>query len=477
MNLTLTQYVQGVKSWEIDPEKIIDHYVQKAKNDDTGIFLRFHDEYIKQHLQEFKSRPLAGAPIGIKDIILTRWYTTSCASKILEDYNPPYSATCLQNLEKEWWLMIGKTNMDEFAMGSSNTNSAFGPAKNPHGTDRIPWGSSGWSVAAVAADLCLAALGTDTGWSIRQPASLCWVVGMKPTYGRVSRYWVQAMASSLDQVWPITKTVADNVMLMKSIAGYDDNDSNSVDKQDFHKWDEALQVQDLKKFKIAVPVQYFEEWIQSWVKEVVQNAIEKAKELGATVEEVDFPLLKYALPVYYIIMPAEASTNLARMDGIRFGLQDDTSKYDTIYKYYEAMRGQWFGAEVKRRIMIWTYVLSAWYYDAYYRKAQKVRRKLKQGFEWIFKDYDAILGPVSPTVAWKIWDKADDPIANYLADIYTITVNLAGLPAMSLPAGYAQDRGENMPVGLHIIANQWREDNIYAIGNVLEKNLGVDLKS
>lgn len=473
MSLNLKSYIQWVKDWTIDVHQTLDSYLAKAKelNSKNNAFVRFHDDYAKNNIQNFKDLPLKWAPIGIKDIILTKWEISSCGSKMLENYVAPYSATCFQNLEKNWWLMIGKTNMDEFAMGGSNITSYFWPVKNPYWTNRVPGGSSWWAAASVAADMCIASLWTDTGWSIRQPASFCGVVWMKPTYGRVSRFGVQAMASSLDQVWPITKTVEDNIILLDAIAWHDSNDATSVKRNDSKSWYDALLTKDLKWLKIAVPKQYFEQWLDKNVKSTILESIETIKSLWAQVDEIDFPLLQYALAVYYIVMPAEASTNLSRMDGIRFGHQLDSFDFDTIYDYYAKVRAEWFGAEVKRRIMVWTYVLSAWYYDAYYKKAQKIRNKLKMQFEWFFKDYDLIVWPTSPTVAWWLDDKADDPLANYLADIYTITANLVWIPAMSLPVWYAEDKWEKMPVWLHILWKHWWEDKIYSLASVLEKQI------
>ncbi len=471
MNLTLKDYIQKVECWELKPEEVVSYYFEKANklNWDIFAFVRFHPDYIEQNLSEFKQRPLKAAPIGIKDNILTKGYITSCASKMLENYIPPYSATCFQNLEKAWGLMIWKTNMDEFAMWSSTETSYFGKTKNPYWTDRIPWWSSWWSAAAVAADMVIAALWTDTGWSIRQPASLCGVVGVKPTYGRVSRYGVQAMASSLDQVWTLTKTVEDAIILLDSIAWNDPKDATSVAKNDRKSWYDILNLQNLKWFKIAVIKEFFWEGLEKNVKDKILEAIQKLGELGAEVSWINMPTINYALPIYYIVMPAEVSTNLARFDGIKFWYQEDTFDYENIYEYYASIRAKGFWDEVKRRIILGSYVLSAWYYDAYYLKAQKVRKKLKIEFDKIFQDYDVIVWPVSPSVAWKLWEKTDDPLKMYLSDIYTIPVNLAGLPAMSLPIGFVQDEGEQMPVGLHIIAWQWQENKMFAVGKVLEE--------
>lgn len=471
MNLTLKEYISKIESWELKVENVVDHYLQKSKTSNLNAYLRFHEDYIQKNLENFKNRKLKAAPIAIKDIILTKDHVTSCASKMLETYVPPYNATCFEKLEQSGGLMIWKANMDEFAMGWSWENSAFWPTINPWWTNRVSGWSSSWSASAVAWDLCIAALGTDTWWSIRQPASLCWIVWIKPTYGRVSRFWVQAMASSLDQVWVLTKTVEDSKILLESISWYDSNDATSAHIDDYKKWDEALTLSDLKSFKVAVPKQYFEEWIDPKVKETVWNSIELAKSLWAQVDMIDMPILKYALAVYYIVVPAEVSTNLSRFDWVRFGYQEDTFNYDSIYEYYANIRSKGFGDEAKRRIMMGTYVLSAWYYDAYYLKAQKVRKKLKMEFDKVFGTYDLIIWPVSPTVAWNIWEITDDPLKNYLADIYTITVNLAGLPWMSLPVWLAEDKGENLPVWLHVIANHWAEDKIFGFANVLEKNI------
>ena len=473
MNLTLKEYIAKVENWHLVPEEVVNNYLEKATklNKDIFAFVRFHKDYIEKNINNLKNKKLKAAPIGIKDNILTKWYTTSCSSKMLEDYIPPYSATCFENLEKAGWLMIWKTNMDEFAMWSSTETSYFGKTKNPHDLERIPWWSSGWSAAAVAADMCIAALGTDTWGSIRQPASLCGVVGMKPTYGRVSRYWVQAMASSLDQVWTLTKTVEDSVILLDAISWYDPKDATSIKKDDKNSWYEALNIENLKWFKIAIIKQFFWEWLEKNVKEKVLEAIEQLEKLWAEIQWIDMPLINYALPIYYIVMPAEVSTNLARFDGIKFGYQEDTFDYDTIYEYYAWVRAKGFGDEVKRRIILGSYVLSAWYYDAYYLKAQKVRKKLKNEFDKIFNDFDAIVWPVSPSVAWKLWEKTDDPLKMYLSDIYTIPVNLAGLPAMSLPIWTVEEEWKQLPVGLHILAQQRNEDKIFAIGNVLKRNL------
>ena len=466
MNLTLKDYVEKVSNWKIGIKEVFNFYLQKAKkeNEKLNAFVRFNEN---QDIDENKLKEtiLKWAPIWVKDNFLTKQDITSCGSKMLENYISPYDATTYKQMKENWWVMIWKTNMDEFAMGSSTETSYFGPTKNPHDIKKVPWWSSWGSAAAVAADLCLAALGTDTWWSIRQPASLCWVVGFKPTYGRNSRYWVVAMASSLDQVWTFTKTVEDCVMLSKILAWKDPLDATSISKNDLHLWDEALKKDNIKDLRIAVPKQFFEKWIDDEVKDLILKTMDKISNLWATVEYVDMNYIQYALEVYYIIVPAEVSTNLARFDWIRFGFGKNSFDFKNIYDYYENVRSEWFGDEAKRRIMLWTYVLSAGYYDAFYNKASKIRKLIKNEYDNIFSSYDLILWPVSPTVAWNIWEKINDPVKMYLSDIYTIPVNLAWLPAMSLPIG----KVNNLPVWLHVVANQWQEHKIFHLANILEK--------
>jgi len=478
MNLTLKQYIEKITNWE-SPSDILSLYIKKAESDKFNSYVRLNknpEEVLKNEWVSFSNideylanTTLKWAPIAVKDNFLTKWFVTSASSKMLENYVSPYSSTVYKNLVKEGWIMIWKTNMDEFAMGSSTETSYFGPTRNPNDTNKVPGGSSGGSAAAVAADLAIAALGTDTGWSIRQPASLCGVVWFKPTYWINSRYGIIAMASSLDQAGTFTKTVEDAVILSKALAWYDENDATSVKREDISSWDEALQKTDLKWLKIALPEEFLWEWLQNWVKEKILEAVERIKQLWAQVDIVSMPLLKHALEAYYIIMPAEVSTNLARFDWIKYWYGENTFDFKNIYEYYASVRAHWFGKEAKRRILLWTYVLSAWAYEKYYGQAQKVRRLIKQEYDRIFKNYDLIIGPTSPTTAWDIWAKTEDPLAMYLADIYTVPVNLAWLPAMSLPVWNASDT--NLPVGLHIIADQFKESKIFHLANVLEKNL------
>ncbi|MCF7834483.1 Asp-tRNA(Asn)/Glu-tRNA(Gln) amidotransferase subunit GatA [Candidatus Gracilibacteria bacterium] len=469
MNLTLKQYIDGVQSGKLNPSEIIKYYFDKAQklNSEYFSFIRFHEDYILDNTSNFSSRPLHGVPIGIKDIILTKNYISSCGSHMLKNYISPYSATCFLNLEKNGGLMIGKTNMDEFAMGGSTENSYFGITKNNHGVDRVPGGSSGGSAVAVASDSCIAALGTDTGGSVRQPASFCGIVGLKPTYGRVSRYGVQSMASSLDQVGTFTKTVEDARILLSSIAGFDPQDSQSdkrADNIDF------LDYSDPKNFKIGLPTEVLGEGLDPKVKSKFLETIEKLKSEGFQIDEISIPPLTYSVPMYYTLMPAEVSTNLARLDGIKFGLQEDTTNFDTMMDYYSKIRSSGFGDEAKRRILLGTFVLSSANYEGYYIKAQKARDQLKSDFDKIYSSYDIIIMPTVPEVAWKIGERSDDPLKMYLADMYTIPANMGGLPAISVPIGTIEDRGEDMPVGIQLMANTWQEKKIFDLGEWIEKN-------
>ena len=406
--------------------------------------------------------PLAGIPGAIKDNMCTRGVLTTCSSKILYNYKPVYNATVIERLEKERALLLGKTNLDEFAMGSSTENSGFFTTHNPWNLDTVPGGSSGGSAAAVAADECAFALGSDTGGSIRQPASFCGVVGMKPTYGRVSRYGLVAFASSLDQIGPLTKDVTDCALVLNAICGKDILDSTSLDvpTPDFTK---SL-VNDVKGLKIGVPKEFFGQGTDPNVESAVRAAIELLVSLGADAKEISMPSVDYGLPVYYIIAPAECSSNLARYDGVRYGLRTERPT-DTI-SMYEKTREQGFGAEVKQRIMIGTYALSAGYYDAYYLKAQKVRTLLRRDFEKAFEQFDVLITPTSPTVAFGIGEKADDPFAMKLADICTIPANLAGLPGISIPCGFKN----GLPIGLQIMAKGLDEETMIRVAYAYEQN-------
>ena len=398
--------------------------------------------------------PLTGIPIAQKDIFCAKDWRTTCGSKMLANFIAPYDAHIVSQFDAVGAVNLGKTNMDEFAMGSSNETSYFGGVKNPWSYDRVPGGSSGGSAAAVAARLCAAATGTDTGGSIRQPASLCGLTGLKPTYGVVSRFGMIAFASSLDQAGPMAKSAEDCALMMNVMAGFDERDSTSLNraKEDYTK--------DLNKplagLKVGLPKEFFAEGLDASVGKVIETAIEEYKKLGAEIVEISLPNTGLSIPVYYVLAPAEASSNLSRYDGVRYGHR--AAEYTDLMDMYCKSRAEGFGAEVKRRILIGTYVLSAGYYDAYYLKAQQIRRLIAQDFVEAFNKCDVIMGPAAPSTAFKAGEKVDDPVAMYLQDIYTISTNLAGLPGMSVPAGFAQsDDGKSLPVGLQIIGNYFDE--------------------
>jgi len=412
--------------------------------------------------------PLIGIPMAVKDVICTKGVPTTCASRILEDFIPPYDATVMELLYQAGAVLLGKTNMDEFAMGSSTENSAFFPTHNPWDLDRVPGGSSGGSAAAVAADEAIFALGSDTGGSIRQPASFCGIVGLKPTYGRVSRYGLVAFASSLDQIGPLTKDVRDAALVMNVIARYDPRDSTSVNlpTPDYTK---AL-VPDIEGLRVGVPREYFIEGMQPGVEAAVRAAIEKLAELGAEVEEVSLPHTDYSLPTYYLIAPAEASANLARYDGVKYGLSCPDA--EDIWDAYRKTRQRGFGPEVKRRIMLGTYALSAGYYDAYYLKAQKVRTLIKQDFDRAFERFDVLVAPTSPTVAFRLGEKVEDPLQMYLSDIFTLSMNLAGICGISIPCGFAHNGSEEtseLPVGLQIMGPAFGEEAMLRVAYAYEQ--------
>ncbi len=400
---------------------------------------------------------LAGIPIGIKDNMCTQGIPTTCASRILENFVPPYESTVTAKLAAAGAVMVGKTNLDEFAMGGSTENSAFGATNNPWDVTRIPGGSSGGSAAAVAADECVVAIGSDTGGSIRQPAALCGVVGMKPTYGLVSRYGLVAFASSLDQIGPFGRSVEDAAILLKEIAGHDPKDATSL-KVEIPDYPSLLKPElgtKSKKFRVGVIKETLGEGVAPEIEQAVIQAIEQFKALGAEIQEISCPQFRYGVAAYYIIAPSEASANLARYDGVKYGFRSPSPA--NLMEMYTKTRAEGFGAEVKRRIMIGTYVLSAGYYDAYYLKAQKVRTLIKQDFEQAFANVDVLISPTSPTTAFKAGEKTDDPLGMYLLDLMTIPVNLAGLPGLSLPCGYD---AEGLPIGLQIIGNVLREDRV-----------------
>lgn len=404
-----------------------------------------------------------GVPIAVKDNMCMLGTKTTAASKILENFVAPYDATVIQKLKDAGAVIIGKTNMDEFAMGSSTENSAFGPTKNPCDLDRVPGGSSGGSSAAVAANMCIAALGSDTGGSIRQPASFCGIVGLKPTYGVVSRYGLMAMASSLDQIGPMTKTAEDAEILFNIIAGYDEKDSTSIHNDQVSNINDQLNTKyQLSNIKIGVPREYFAEGLDPEVNNRITQGVERFKKMGAEIKEISLPNSKHALSCYYIIMPVEVASNLGRYDGIKYGF---SAEAENLLNKYLNSRSLGFGAEAKRRIILGTYTSSAGYIDQYYNQAQKVRALVKNDFDEVFKEVDFILGPVAPTTAFKIGEKTKDPMSMYLEDIYTVAVNLAGLPAISVPAGLSN----NLPVGLQIIGSQMSDLKILELAKEFER--------
>jgi len=466
-NLTIKQAHDGLKNGDFTSVDLTKAYLKKIKeeNKEINAYLSVAEESALQEAemadQKIKTGEfgiLCGIPCAIKDAIMVEGHKCTSASKILENYVAPYNATVIEKLRSEGAVILGKTNLDEFAMGGSGENSAFGPTKNPHDKTRVAGGSSSGSAAAVAANMACYSLGSDTGGSIRLPSSFCGLAGLKPTYGAVSRYGLIAFGSSLDQIGPIAKTVEDAKIVFEAICGKDKMDATSQN----YKFAESKT--SLKGLKIGVPKEYFVKGIDPEVEKIIKNAIEKAKQQGAEIVEVSLPSGEFALACYYIIAPAEASANLARFDGIRYGLSE---KADNLIDVYRKTKGHGFGSEVKRRIMLGTYTLSSGYYDAYYKKAQEVRQLRKQDFAKAFEKVDMIFAPTSPVPAIKIGEKTEDPLSMYLMDIYTVSVNLAGLPGISIPAGKI---GE-LPVGLQIIGKQFEENNILAIAQEMESML------
>ncbi|MET4654063.1 aspartyl-tRNA(Asn)/glutamyl-tRNA(Gln) amidotransferase subunit A [Exiguobacterium sp. PvP048] len=459
-----------VKDGEVKVSELVQESFDRIDRVDgnIGAFLSLNEDAFEQakrmdEIAKHEANPLFGLPIGVKDNIVTKGMTTTCGSKFLENFEPAHDATVVERLHEAGSVTIGKLNMDEFAMGSSNENSAYKPVRNPWNTKHVPGGSSGGSAAAVAAGEVLFSLGSDTGGSIRQPAAYCGVVGLKPTYGLVSRYGLVAFASSLDQIGPLTRTVEDNAYLLSAIAGHCDMDSTSanVNPTDYTQ---AL-TGDIKGLKIAVPKEYFGEGISEGVKENIRAAIKKLESLGATVDEVSLPNSKYALATYYLLASSEASSNLARFDGIRYGVRAEADALEDVFKY---SRAQGFGDEVKRRIMLGTYALSSGYYDAYYKKAQQARTLIKQDFDQVLANYDVIIGPTAPTPAFELGAQNDDPVTMYANDILTIPINLAGVPAISVPAGLV----DGLPVGLQIIGKHFDEATIYRAAHAFELATG-----
>ena len=468
--LTVHELIEKMQKNELTSSQIVEAYSKRIeeKEPEVDAFITKTLEDAKNKAEEIdkkeKKSKFAGIPIGIKDNICMTGVKTTCASKMLENFVSPYDATVIEKLNSEEVISLGKLNMDEFAMGSSTENSAIKVTKNPWNLNKVPGGSSGGSAAAVAADMVPWALGSDTGGSIREPASFCGVVGLKPTYGLVSRYGLVAFASSLDQVGPITKDVTDCAMLLNLIAGHDEKDSTSanIPNEDYTK---AL-TGDVKGIKIGVPREFFGEGINEEVKKSLEEAIEKYKKMGAIVEECSLDVAKYALATYYIIACAEASSNLGRFDGIRYGYR--TKNYTDLKELFKNSRSEGFGPEVKRRIILGTYVLSSGYYDAYYKKAQKVRTYVRKEFEKELSKYDVLLTPVAPTTAFDIGSKTSNPLEMYLADICTVSINIAGVPAISVPCGVDKN---NMPIGMQLIGNRFDESKILNVAYSLEKEI------
>jgi aspartyl-tRNA(Asn)/glutamyl-tRNA(Gln) amidotransferase subunit A len=466
--LTAHELIEKLDKKEITTKEILSALNKRIKEVDSRVKAYVRLDNINEPANLRTKEPeneLKGIPVSIKDNICTEGSNTECCSKILEGFKPPYDATVIKKLKEAGAVILDKkTNMDEFAFGSSTENSFFGPTHNPWDLERVPGGSSGGSAAAVAADEAVWALGTDTGGSIRQPAAFCGVVGLKPTYGRVSRYGLIAFASSLDQIGPLTKDVRDSAVLMNIISGHDSYDSTSVDipVPDYTK---AL-LNDVKGIKIGIPKEYFIEGLDPEVKGIVKEAIEKLESLGAAYKEVSLPHTGYAVPVYYIIATAEASSNLSRFDGVQYGLRVAEK---SIIDMYKKTRDEGFGQEAKRRIILGTFALSHGYYDAYYLKALKVRTLIKQDFDKVFNDFDCIVTPTSPTAAFKIGEKVDEPLKMYLSDIYTISANLAGIPAISLPCGFTK---KGLPVGLQILAKPFAEETLFRLAYAYEQDTG-----
>jgi aspartyl-tRNA(Asn)/glutamyl-tRNA(Gln) amidotransferase subunit A len=461
-DLTVTELAATLREKKVSAVETAQHFLVRMKShENLGAFLAINEDVTlaqaraaDARLQAGSAGPLEGVPLAHKDIFVTKDFPSTAGSKMLAGYRSPFNATVVRKLAEAGTVTLGKLNCDEFAMGSSNENSAFKPVKNPWGADFVPGGSSGGSAAAVAARLAPAATGTDTGGSIRQPASFCGITGIKPTYGRASRYGMIAFASSLDQAGPMARTAEDCAVLLSAICGPDlDRDSTSLD---IPAEDLSLGLNDsIVGLRIGIPNEFFGDGLADDVRSAIDTALKEYEKLGAKLVKVSLPRTKLSIPVYYIIAPAEASSNLSRFDGVKFGHR--AAEYSDLADMYKKTRAEGFGDEVKRRIMIGAYVLSHGYYDAYYLQAQKIRRMIADDFQNAFKDCDVIAGPAAPTVAWKIGEKSDDPVANYLADIYTLPASLAGLPGMSLPVGFGQG---GMPVGLQLIGNYLKEGKL-----------------
>ncbi len=464
--LSIKQINQGLKNKSFSAKDVSSYFLKKIKEKNKDLF-SYIKVYEKQALKqaekvdrEIKEKKeisiLSGIPIAVKDNILIEKTKCTAGSKILENYTAPYNATVINKIQNLGAIVLGKTNMDEFAMGSSTENSAFGPSRNPYDLERVPGGSSGGSASAIAAGMCACAIGSDTGGSIRQPAAFCGVVGLKPTYGTVSRYGLMAMASSLDQIGPMTKTVEDAEIVFKSISGKDEKDSTSLDNKYLKSKTQA------KKLKIGIPKEYFIQGMDKGIEKEIKKAITEVEKEGFQVKEISLPHTRNALATYYIIMPSEVSANLARYDGIKYGFSE---KCDNLLDVYLESREMGFGFEVKRRITLGTHILLAGHYDAYYEKAQKVRTLISNDFEKVFKDIDIVLAPVTPMLPFKIGEKIEDPLSMYLSDIFTVIASLTGLPSMAMPCG----KVKNFPIGIQLIGRPLEENNIFEAGKYFEK--------
>lgn len=475
LSMTAVELAAAIKKHEVTVKEAVEAVLDniEKKEDTYHCYVTVDREGALKQAEEIQKKindgtlsgPLAGVPVAIKDNMCTEGLLTTCSSKILYNFVPTFTSEAVLNLQKAGAVILGKTNMDEFAMGSTTETSAYGVTRNPWNPEHVPGGSSGGSAAAVAAEECFYALGSDTGGSIRQPASFCGVVGLKPTYGTVSRYGLIAYGSSLDQIGPLCKDVTDCATILEAIASHDSKDSTSVERLDTD-FTSAL-VEDVKGMKIGIPRDYFGEGLNPEVKEAVLRAAEVLKEKGAIVEEFDLSLVEYAIPTYYTIAAAEASSNLERFDGIKYGYR--TEEYQGLHNMYKKSRSEGFGAEVKRRIMLGSFVLSSGYYDAYYLKALRVKALIKKAFDEAFAKYDVILGPVAPTTAPKIGESLSDPIQMYLGDIYTISINLAGLPGLSIPCG-RDNKG--LPIGMQLIGDCFKEKNLIRAAYTYEKARG-----
>ncbi len=470
-DMSLEEIISKIKSSEITKKEVFDYFLARIKKYDKklGTFNFINENWLNENSQWI----LSWIPMWIKDLYCEKWIPTTGASKMLENFIPPYESTLTEKLKKAWMSSIWKTNMDDSAMWSSWENSSFRNTLNPWGKNRVPWWSSSGSAVAVASWLIPIALWTDTWWSIRQPSSLCWVVWFRPSYGRNSRYWVIPMASSLDCPWTFTKTVKDAALLYNIMNWEDPKENTTIPWKD--EIDEKIwETEGLKWIKLWVPKEYFEEWLDEWVRKTIMEAIEHMKKLWAEIVEVSLPMTKYAMAAYYIIVPAEVSTNLARLDGIRYGHNSKENK-SSLEEIYLANRWEWLWDEPKRRSIIWSYVLSSGFYDAYFIKASKVRTLIIEDFNKAFSKVDALLTPVSPEVAWKLWEKAEDPLKLYLADAYTVPSALAWLPWISIPCGFAESEDEEkemLPVWLQILAPRLNEQKLFEIANVYEKTAG-----